>query len=157
MKNTPPGAKIALLLVGLLSLSVTLYAANPTPFTTVNTPIGVAASGTDLIVTEYCGHNVDTIDCQGNVTLLGTLPGFSDCREDYVSIAPSQSVNAGFTPRDIFVTQGRGVYKVTEGIVTPFAQMPECAEDHTGITFDHVGTFGYNMIVTCENGQVWQV
>src|SRR5215831_8643478 len=35
--------------------------------------------------------------------------------------------------------------------------MPSCAEDHTGITFDHVGTFGYNMIVTCENGAIWQV
>jgi hypothetical protein len=25
-------------------------------------------------VTEYCNHNVDTIDCQGNVTLLAALP-----------------------------------------------------------------------------------
>src|SRR5438105_1490322 len=149
--------KIPLSIAGLLSLAVILYAANPTPFTTVNTPIGVAASGTDLIVTEYCGHNVDTIDCQGNVTLLATLPGVSDCREEYVTIAPSQSANAGFTPGDIFVTQGRGVYKVTGGIVTVFAQMPDCGDDHTGITFDHVGTFGYNMIVTCEGGNVWQV
>ena len=111
--------KIPLSIAGLLSLAVILYAANPNPFATVNTPIGVAASGTDLIATEYCGHNVDTIDCMGNVTLLATLPGVSDCREEYVTIAPSQSANAGFTPRDIFVTQGRGVYKVTQGTVTP--------------------------------------
>jgi hypothetical protein len=48
--------KIALSIAGLLSLAVILYAANP--FATVNAPIGAAASGTDLIVTEYCGHNV---------------------------------------------------------------------------------------------------
>jgi hypothetical protein len=34
-----------------------------------------------------------------------------------------------------------------------------CAGDaaHTEITFDHVGTFGYNMILTCEDGQVSSV
>src|SRR5215471_19151990 len=153
----PPRAKIALTTVGFLSLAGIFYAANPTPFATVNTPVGVAASTTNLIATEYCGHNVDTIDCEGNVTLLATLPGVSNCKEEYVTIAPAQSVNAGFTPRDIFVTQGPGIYKVTGGTVTPFALMPDCGDDHTGITFDHVGTFGYNMIVTCENGPVWQV
>jgi hypothetical protein len=50
--------KIAPSIAGLLSLAAILYAANPTPFATVNAPTGVAASGTDLIVTEYCGHNV---------------------------------------------------------------------------------------------------
>jgi hypothetical protein len=50
--------KIALSIAGLLSLAVILYAANPTPFATVNARIGVAASGADLIATEYCGHNV---------------------------------------------------------------------------------------------------
>src|ERR1700757_2140624 len=124
VKTIPPRTGIALSIAGLLSLAVILYAANPTPFATVNTPIGVAASGTNLIVTEDCGHNVDTLDCQGNVTLLATLPGISDCKEEYVSIAPSQSVSAGFTPGDIFVTQGAGIYKVTGGIVTPFAVMP---------------------------------
>jgi hypothetical protein len=48
--------KIAPSIAGLLSLAAILYAANP--FATVNAPIGVAASGTDLIVTEYCGHKV---------------------------------------------------------------------------------------------------
>ncbi len=68
-----------------------LYSANPIPFATVNTPIGVAASATDLIVTEYCGQRVDSVDCQGNVTLLAILPGLGDCQEQYVSIAPAQS------------------------------------------------------------------
>ena len=46
MKTLPPGTKIALSIAGLLSLAAILYAANPTPFATVNSPIGVAASGT---------------------------------------------------------------------------------------------------------------
>jgi hypothetical protein len=54
--KVPPGTKITRAIAGLLSLAAILYAANPTPFATVNTPVGVAASTTDLIVTEYCGH-----------------------------------------------------------------------------------------------------
>jgi hypothetical protein len=58
MKSGPPGTKIALSIAGLLSLAAILYAANPTPLATVDTPNGVAGSGTDLIVTEYYGHNI---------------------------------------------------------------------------------------------------
>jgi len=66
MKNKlPPRTKIALSVAGLLSLAVILYAANPTPFATVNTPNGVAASGTDLIVTEYGGHDVALMPALG--------------------------------------------------------------------------------------------
>ena len=50
--NVPPGTKIILTIAGLLSLAGILYAANPTRFATVNAPIGVAASTTDLIVTN---------------------------------------------------------------------------------------------------------
>ena len=41
--------------------------------------------------------------------------------------------------------------------ITFFAQVGCPFSDHTAITFDHVGTFGFNMIVTCENGPVWTV
>src|SRR5215831_17467816 len=139
MKSVPPRTKITLSIAGFLSLAGIFYAANPTPFATVNTPIGVAASGTDLIVTEYCGHNVDTLDCQGNVTLLATLPGISDCREEYVTIAPSQSANAGFTPRDIFVTQGAAIYNVTGGTVHPFVFL----KLRTGPHRDHLRPRGH--------------
>jgi len=30
-------------------------------------------------------------------------------------------------------------------------------QGHNGITFDHFGTFGFNMIVTCENGGVGMI
>jgi hypothetical protein len=55
-RNVPPRTKIIVASAGLLSVAAILYAANPTPFATVNTPAGVAASRSSLLVTEYCGH-----------------------------------------------------------------------------------------------------
>src|SRR5262249_32853937 len=169
MKKITLRTKITLTIAGLLVLAGVLNA-DPSLFVNVpvvfgpgqNGPIGVATTKTDLIVTEYCTQNVDTIDCMGNVTVLATIPDPSPaaaCLEKYVAIAPAQSANAGFTPRDIFVTQGADIYKIQGSTVTPFATIPGCGADHTGITFDHVGTsgFGYKMIVTCEGGGVWQV
>ncbi|PYJ53031.1 MAG: hypothetical protein DME82_15030 [Verrucomicrobia bacterium] len=73
----------------------------------------MAAAPSQLIVSEYCSQNLDTIDCLGNVSLLATIPGpVGPCGEKYMTIAPSQSALAGFTPRDVFVTQGTAVYKV---------------------------------------------
>src|SRR6266446_7990767 len=173
--------KIALIIVGLLALTGIFYAANPRPFVTVNTPqsrpphppnhpaanptpfatvpapIGVAASKTDVFATEYCSQNIDTIDCLGNVSPLATIPG-SGCGEKYLTIAPAQSANAGFTPRDIFIASGLNIYRLRPpNAPTLFVQIPGNTPDHTGITFDHVGTFGFNLIVTTENGVVWQV
>src|SRR5438132_13396196 len=76
-----------------------------------------------------------------------------------MAIAQAQYWKPWFTPRYIFVTKGTQVFKVSGNPfrVTLFATLSSCGDDHTGITFDHGGTFGYNMIVTCENGVVWQV
>ena len=188
---------ITLTIVGLLALTGIFYAGNPNPFATVNTPksplphppnqpaanatpfatvldpsgngpVGVAASKTDLLVTEWCSGNlgsanVDTIDCFGNVSVLATIPGPpSTCLEKYMAIAPMQAVNAGFTQRDVFVTQGGQIWQIRppNPVPTLFATIPGCAADHTGITFDHTGppgTFGNKMIVTCQNGSYWKV
>jgi hypothetical protein len=119
-----------------------------------------------VLVTEYSSQNLDTIDCQGNVSVLATIPPPNPAAsvEKYLAIAPALSANATpapFTPRDIFVTQGHEIWQVRPpSPPTLFATIPDCStggEPHTGITFDHVGTFGYNMIVTCQDGGVWQV
>ena len=164
MKKIPLRTKITLTIAGLLALTGIFCAASPSPspspFASVPGPIGVAAAGTDLLVSEYCSQNLDTIDCLGHVSTLATIPGpVGPCLEKYIAIAPAQSTLAvpPWTPRDIFVTQGTAVYQVSGGSATLFATITGCQADHTGITFDHVGTFGYNMIVTCENGGVWEV
>ena len=148
---------ITLTILGILALTGIFYAANPTPFTTVAGPTGVAASTTQLLVSEYTTQNIDTIDCAGNLSILATLPGIGNFGERYMTIAPSQAVNAGFTQRDVFVTRGTEVFKISGSTVTPFVTIPTCGDDHTGITFDHVGTFGFNLIVTCNNGNYYQV
>jgi hypothetical protein len=152
--------KIYLTTVGLLALTGIIYAANPFPFSSgVPFPTGVAAAPDFLLVSEYCSENIDKIDCQGNASLFATLPGFGSCREKYMTIAPSQSVAAGFTPRDVFATEGDQVFKIdSSGTVTMFAQLPGCfASDHNGITFDHFGTYGFDLIVTCQQGNVFRV
>src|SRR5947207_3409346 len=153
--------KIYLTIVGLLALTGVLYAANPTPFVfTIPFPTGVAAAPDLLLVSEFCSEKIDQVDCNGNATLFATLPGFGSCREKYMAIAPSMSANAGFTPRDVFVTEGDTVFKIDANThaVTLFATLTGCTStDHNGITFDHFGTFGNDMIVTCREGNVYRV
>ena len=155
--------KIYLTIVGLLALTGVLYAANPAPFVfTIPFPTGVTAAPDLLLVSEYCSENIDTVACNGSHTLFAMLPGpFSGCKEKYMAIAPSTSgpPNNTFTPRDVFVTEGPNVYKITGGIVTLFAgPIGGClSSDHNGITFDHFGTFGFDMIVTCQEGSVFRV
>ena len=159
MKKITLRTKIYLTIVGLFALTGVLYAANPFPFSSgVPFPTGVAAAPDILLVSEYCSENIDKIDCNGNATLFAQFPGFGSCREKYMTIAPSQSAAAGFTPRDVFATEGSLVFKVHEGTVTLFTALGGClASDHNGITFDHVGTFGFDMIVTCQEGNVFRV
>src|SRR5438477_5658948 len=174
---------IALTIAGLVAIAGIFYAANPLPVVTVNTPqsrlrhppnhpaanpqpfavvpapIGVAASKTDVIATEYCSLRIDKFDCLGNASKLGTLPQGTGCGEKYMTIAPGQAAMAGFTPRDIFIASGPNIYRLRppNQTATLFATLSSNTTDHTGITFDHVGTFGYNLIVTTENGVVWKI
>ena len=157
---------ISLTIAALLSLSGMVYAANHVLFSfIVGTfsagPIGVAGSPDTLLATQFCDPELLSIDCLGIPTPLTTIPGFpsGQCLERYMSVAPAVSVNAGFNPRDIFITQGNQIFKFTPpaGPLVSFTTLPSCGNDHTGITFDHVGTFGNNMITSCENGTIWTV
>src|SRR5438552_6313937 len=141
---------------------------NPAPSPNQAGPIGVAAAPADLIATEYCSFpggstRIDKISCQGDFTTIALIPtpNGGGCEELYMTIAPSQAANAGFTPRDYFVTSGPHIWQIRlPDPPTLFAVIPDagCSQDHTGITFDHEGTFGNNMLVTCKgSGGVWQV
>src|SRR6266446_8051317 len=105
-------------IVALLALTGVFYAQNPppshpVPFSgQVPFPTGVAAAPDLLVVSEFCSDNIDQLDCNGNASLFATLPGFGSCREKYMTIAPSVSAAAGFTPRDVFVTLGPQIFKI---------------------------------------------
>ena len=127
----------------------------------------MAAAPADLIATEYCSFtgftNIVKIDSVGGFATIAQIPtpNGGGCEELYVTIAPNQSANAGFSPRDYFITAGPNIWQLRPpNPPTLFAVIPDsgCSPDHTGITFDHEGTFDFNMIVTCKaSGGVWKV
>jgi hypothetical protein len=127
-------------------------------FASVPAPIGVAAAQAQLIVSEYCTGVLDKIDDLGNVSFFASIPGYpvGTCIEMYLAISPGLGT---WTANDIYATQGGQVWKISPdgSTVLPFATIPACGATHTGITFDHVGTFGFDMIVTCNNGSVYRV
>jgi hypothetical protein len=127
-------------------------------FATVPAPIGVAASPTQLVVSEYCTGTLDRIDDVGTVSFFASIPGYpvGTCIEMYLSISPGLGTWAA---NDIYATQGGQVWKISPdgSSVTPFATVPTCGTTHSGITFDHVGTFGFDMIVSCNNGNVYRL
>src|SRR5882724_2722672 len=152
-----PRTKISLIIVTLLAAAGIFYAASPTFFTFAPSPTGIAASPGKMYVSEYCNPTLDTISDLGVVSFFATLPGNpGECKERYLAISPGLGT---WDPNDIYVTDGDVVYKVTpDGIgVTTFATMTGCGYDHSGITFDHEGTFGFDMIVTCGSGDIWRV
>jgi hypothetical protein len=135
-----------------------IRAAAPSPFASVPGPIGVAASQAHLIVSEYCTGVLDTISDLGAVSPFASIPGYpvGTCIEMYLAISPGLGTWAA---NDIYATQGGQVWKIAPdgSSVTAFATVPSCGPTHSGITFDHVGTFGFAMIVTCNNGNVYRV
>jgi hypothetical protein len=132
--------------------------AAPTPFASVPGPIGVAASPAQLIVSEYCTGILDRLDDLGTVSPFASIPGYpvGTCIEMYLAISPGLGTWAA---NDIYATQGGQVWKIAPdgSSVTAFATIPNCGVTHSGITFDHVGSFGFDMIGACNNGNVYRV
>src|SRR5947208_1382370 len=148
--------KIYLTIVLLLALTGVFYASNPTFFTFVPFATGVAASQTNLLVSEYCTDNIDTVACDGTVSLFATIPGFGSCREKYMAIAPSQSAAAGFTPRDVFVNPRSMVFKIPERTFCSGGAFFQSEQQITQAIYqyplsDFTG-LGGNVLVTSEQG-----
>lgn len=163
---------VALLAVILgLVLYGIVYAATPSTFV-VNTrhdnPIAIVAKTTDeLLITEWCvppgGWSIFSVDSEGNTTPWGDCsirPNGGEL-EEYLAISPDPSPlkEEGFPPGRVYVTQGKQIFQFTsEGeFLGIFATLPIAGKDHTGITFDQVGTFGHKMIATGWAGQVYTI
>ena len=100
--------KIYLTIAGLFALTGALYAATPIFFNAFPQATGVAISPSNMYATGWCDQNFYGLDCLGNRSVLGLIPiGNSPCIEKYLAIAPVQSVAAGFTARDVFITEGQ--------------------------------------------------
>ena len=154
--------KIYVTILGLLTLTGIVYAANPVTFSVFPGLTGVAVSKSELFTTGFADPNsgIYTLNCAG----IPTLYQASAPAEKYFAIAPAQAgpPNNTFTPRDIFVTFGSFIFKATPPgpFTAPAFATVSCSDaDHTGITFDKspTGIFGNDLIATCKDGGVFRV
>src|SRR2546430_6318377 len=158
---------IGLTIGGLLTMAGMLYAATPIFFVFdgpfgVQGPLGVAAAPADMFISDYCNQPdlparliIRKVNCDGTTSEYAAIPSDfqNNCYEKYMAMAPLSSASATpfpFTPRDLFVTDGNKIWKVTAGNATLFTTVAGCSVDHTRITFYHTGNFCYKKIVTCK-------
>jgi hypothetical protein len=161
----------SILLLAAWALSAASQAATitPAPFT-ANNPIGGAPVGWTFAGNKFVGSILDNGTGQnllystdltgGNIQPFGgavTLaPTFGS--EHYVS---SSRGLGGFANGDIFVASGNNIVHISNG-GTPMGNfitgsLGGLNGDVRGITFDTVGTFSYNMLVTTHAGGVYMV
>jgi len=143
-----------LLAAPLIALSV-LRAPGPTPFifATIDRPIGVAVTASTVFATQECSFQITAFTPDGNSSLFATLPKSGKlCTERYIAVPPA------WFGGDLFATQGRIAFRISGGTVIRFAKLPPSVPPNgIGITFDRVGNWGGDMILTSHDGQVWRV
>ncbi|GAC1425510.1 MAG: hypothetical protein NVSMB57_16930 [Actinomycetota bacterium] len=120
----------------------------------IDSPVGIAATHGSLVVTSVC-HGILRVSPNGRQKSFTAIPG-DTCSEQYVAVSPAHS---GFPPGVIFVTERSTVLAIQPdgSRATTFVVIPKLPRDHIGITFDQVGRFGHDMIVTGPDGQIWRV
>lgn len=159
------GIALALGLIGACALIA--YAATPQYFAGVFQPVGVAATTERVLVTHpgciSAEHpeEILQIDPAGNVSTFALLPPRDMiCAESYLAVAPGMG---GWAPGWVYVAQGGKIFKIPPdgSMVSLFAEIPSIGTTHNDMTFDTVGTFGHDLIVTGGavggNGEVWRV
>jgi hypothetical protein len=138
--------------------------ATPSTFVNVHLPIGIAATQDGLLYTQYCVANageptIFKVTDTGTVSVFAlTFPSVAGCVEKYLDVNPGLGPWASKV-RYVYVTQGSDVFEITPdgSAFTLFATIPSGASTHSGITFDRVGTFANDMILTDITGNVFRV
>lgn len=134
-----------------------------TPFANIPQPIGVACLGdgpggiTDrLIVTTYDGKifSVTPAGVASQLSLAGQ-PGWNGV-EVYLALSPGLG---GWATNRVYFVKGHQIYQIDDTLstVTLFATLPSVTSTHSGVTFDRTGVWGFDMIVSQNNGNVWRI
>ena len=134
-----------LLIVGVGS--IVTKAGNPIIFCPMADSIAVAASPERVLVMTFCDNPrpIKQIDNAGNVTVFATLPPREPgCLEDDLHLSSGMG---GWAPGFVYATQGTYIYRISPDgtTVSQFAMIPTAV---SGLVFDKVGSFGYDMLVT---------
>jgi hypothetical protein len=132
----------------------------PTPFVTITEPIGVAATQDGVLITAWEG-SPSIFKVTDTKAISVFAPGFVTVPsrvEKYLDVNPGLGPwanKAGF----VYVTQGSDVWEITPNgcAVKKFLTIDSGVISGTGITFDRVGTFKYDMILTDIMGNVFRV
>lgn len=153
--------------LALIAASGLTYAQAPvSPATIINepAPIGISATQSVLFSQPYCDGEAPygTAVQRGIYTLTSTtplvsLPASSSCAENYFAVSLGLG---GFPSNQLYIT---GLYNGTPviftasasgGPVSVFSTLPvsDSTLPHAALTFDTVGTFGFNLIATGANG-----
>lgn len=122
-----------------------------------NSTIGFTYAGNKFVGSVYFGNNNNRLyqtDLTGhNVTPFGpAIPGASG--EIYVS---SSLGLGGFASRDIFASQGNGVYHISNDGTTGNTFVSGLNGGVRGIAFDPYGVYNHDMLVTTNTGGVYRV
>lgn len=153
--------------LGVAAVGNTLYVSNPyfSPQGAGQFPVAQSVNVTDVAT--------------GSVTASYPIPSMlssafcqtNSCPADYY-VEPYLAVSSGaggFAAGEVFITQGPNIYEMAPGggQISLFTTVPGLftavplsdgfPEYASGITFDTVGSFGDDMIVTSTNGSVYQV
>jgi hypothetical protein len=146
---------IALLAITLLGTPA--QAANPSPFVGMQQPISVAAQPKKLLATRFCADKVLSINQAGTITTFAQLPSTGNaCLARDVVVSPGLG---GFPPFAVFAVQEQTIYKIPKQGGTPVAlvTIPSLHSSETSLTFDTVGTFGFNLLASDRLGEIWKV
>lgn len=169
LRNMASAWSARISLLALLGLAVPCHAVTPLPFTPNNplggAPIGFAYAGNKFVGTILDNGTGQNLLYSTNLTGTGVTP-FAPAvilnpnygQEHYVS---SSLGLGGFPNRDVYVASGNNIDHISNtgtplGLVVGGSGLG-INGDVRGITFDAVGTFGYNMIVTTHTGYVYKI
>lgn len=144
--------------VVLLALSSPpAQAATPSPFVTIQQPISLASQPKRLLATRFCADKVLAINQAGTITTFSDLPSTGgSCLARDVVVSPGLG---GFPYWAVYAVQKQTIYKIPKqgGTAVPFVTIPSLHNSETSLSFDTVGTFGFNLIVMDRLGQIWKV
>ncbi len=126
----------------------------------INHPVGLAATSSELLATTYGSTTIDSIVGDGGYTTFATVPDLDpNCTVMSLAISPGFG---GFQKNYVFVAQGPWIFSInpTGRSVHLFTSLDSESGDSpvpTGLTFDTVGTFGYQLIATSQYGEVYTI
>src|SRR6266508_647585 len=87
---------------------------------------------------------------------LATLPTTDKSIEPYIAVS---SGLGGFPLGNVYVVVRQKIFQISPNGSNPklFKKISGLSGGNNGITFDTVGTFGFNMLITDRRGLVWTV